>query len=132
MTESQLRTRGTGGAALGVLWGVNFASLGLVAFVLLVLVPKMAVAFADFGMKLPAVTVIVLQVSQSPVLVLVGLGLIAAAQIVLARMAGGARRVMLVASTLLQVVLVIVLACAVFLPYVELVNSVAGSSSSGG
>jgi hypothetical protein len=132
MNENQPHGRGPAAAALGLLWGVNFASLGLVAFVLLVLVPKMAAAFADFGMKLPAVTVIVLQVSQSPVLVLAGLGLIAAAEIVLVRMAGGARHAVLVVATLLEVGLVIVLACAVFLPYVELMNSLSGGNASGG
>lgn len=115
----------------GVLWGANFAALGMVAFVLLVLVPRMAVAFADFGMDLPGVTVIVLQVSKSPVLVLVGLGLIAAAQVVLARMAGGARHVVLVAATLLEIILVIVVGSAVFLPYFELLNSLSGSGAAG-
>lgn len=133
MNGAQPYKRRSGGAALGVLWGANFACLGLVAFILLVLVPRMAQAFADFGVRPPARAVMVFRISQSPALVLVGLALIAAAQIALARIASGAGRIVLFTSTLLEIVLVVAVASAVLLPYAELLNSVSsGPGSSGG
>ena len=131
MNESQPDRHRSPDVMLGVLWGVNFASLGLLAFVLLVLVPRLALAFADFEVKLPSITVTMLQVSRSPGLVLIALGLFAAAEVAVVRLVGGGRRFVLIAGAALQIAIIIAIACAVFLPYVELLNSLSGSNASG-
>lgn len=132
MSEQQIGRRAGGRAAFGMLCGVNIAGLALLGFVLLVLLPKMAMVYADFGTQLPAVTGILLKVSQARAAVLMGLGLFIAAQVAMAKSARRGGYAVLVAGTLIEIVLVVVVACAVFLPYIELINAVAGSNASGG
>lgn len=132
MNEQQAGGRTRGGAVFGMLFGVNVVALVLLGVVLLVLLPKMAAVYADFGTRLPAVTATMVQVSQAPAAVVMGLGLLLAGQMALARLAGRGRHVVLFAGTLLEVVLIVVVAFAVFLPYVELINSISGSNASGG
>ena len=69
MIEDSPARRRLFGGSLIAMWVVNLATVALLAFVLLVFLPKMAVAFADFGVKLPGVTVLVLRASQAPTLI---------------------------------------------------------------
>jgi hypothetical protein len=132
VSEGPSGRRGAGGAVFGALLGVNFAALVLLGGVLLVLLPKMAAAYAAFGTPLPAVTGILLQVSQARAAVLMGLGLLLAGQVTLARVAGRGRHVVLLVGVLVEIVLVVAVAFAVFVPYVELINSISGSNGAGG
>lgn len=132
MSEQEAGRRTRGGAVFGMLFGVNLAALVVLGVVLLVLLPKMAAVYADFGTRLPALTATMVQVSQAPAAVVMGLGLLLAGQMALARLAGCGRHLVLFAGTLLEVALIVVVAFAVFLPYVELINSISGSNASGG
>ena len=113
--------------SLMALWVVNLATVALLAFVLLVFLPKMAAAFADFGTKLPEVTVLALRASQAPTLVIAGLALFVAVQYLGVSAWREGRAVVLLVGTVFLLVLVVALAFAVFLPYVELVNSLSGA-----
>lgn len=132
MTERQAG-KPTGGRALfGMLLGVNLAALALLGVVLLVLLPKIAVAYADFGTSLPPVTAVMLKVSQARAAVLLGLGLLLVGQVALGNIAGRGRHFVLLVAALLEIVLIVAVAFVVFVPYVELINSIAGSNASGG
>ncbi len=126
MEDPSTRRRVLGGTLIA-LWTVNLATVALLAFVLLVFLPKMAMAFADFGTKLPEVTVLALRASQAPGLVVAGLALFLAAQYVGVSAWPEGRAVVLLVGTVFLLILVVAIAFAVFLPYVELVNSVAGT-----
>jgi len=127
MTEDLTDRRRTMGGALIALWTVNLATVALLGFVLLVFLPKMAAVFADFGTKLPKVTLVAVRVSQSPTLVVAVLALFLAVQYLGVSASREGRGVILLVGTLFVFVLVVAIAFAVFLPYVELVNSVSGA-----
>jgi amino acid transporter len=127
MTEDLTNRRRTMGGALIALWTVNLATVALLGFVLLVFLPKMAAVFADFGTKLPKVTLVAVRVSQSPTLVVAVLALFLAVQYLGVSASREGRGVILLVGTLFVFVLVVAIAFAVFLPYVELVNSVSGA-----
>jgi type II secretory pathway component PulF len=113
--------------SLIALWTVNLATAALLAFVLLVFLPKMGAAFADFGTKLPAVTVLALRASQAPSLVVAVLALFVAVQYLGVSAWREGRAVVLLVGTVFLLVFVVAIAFAVFLPYVELVNSLSGA-----
>ena len=127
MTEDLTDRRRTMGGALIALWTVNLATVALLGFVLLVFLPKMAAVFADFGTKLPKVTLVAVRVSQSPTLVVAVLALFLAVQYLGVSASREGRGVILLVGTLFVFVLVVAIAFAVFLPYVELVNSISGA-----
>jgi hypothetical protein len=114
-----------------VLWAVNLTAVTLLAVTLLVLVPKMTTVFADFGTRLPGITVAILTLGHSPVVVLIGLGWLLAVQGVAYAYSGNGRSLVLTGITLLVVLLVLGIALAVGLPFVELVNSSSGQGTPG-
>ncbi|MGQ9650497.1 MAG: hypothetical protein ACUVXJ_10330 [Phycisphaerae bacterium] len=133
MVSERQAGKPTGGRALfGMLLGVNLAALALLGVVLLVVVPKMAVVYEDFGTSLPPVTAVMVKMARARGAVLLGLGLLLAGQLALGNIAGRGRHLVLLVGSLLEMVLIVAVAFVVFVPYGELINSISRSNVSGG
>jgi hypothetical protein len=116
---------------LVVCWVVDIAALLLLGFVLLAVVPKMTQVFADFGTRLPTMTVAVIRLASSPTQVMIGLVSYLGAQVALVTLSREGRSLILLLFTAVSVVLVVVISIFLYLPFIEIVNAVSGSGAIG-
>jgi hypothetical protein len=114
------------------LWRVNLSALAALAGTFLFVVPRLTPVFDDFRVRLPGITMVVLNVARFPAVVIAGTTLFLAAQVLVYTQSGENRSLFLIAFTLLLLGMVGAVVLALGMPLMELSSSAAESGASGG
>jgi hypothetical protein len=108
-------------------WTANVSAMTLLAFALLVFVPRMAIMFADLGLRPPDETAILFALCRSPAGVIGGMMFLLLVQMLAYTQFADARSLVLIVFTVLALLAVSGIVLALGLPLLDPLNSVVGS-----
>lgn len=122
--EQSRREQNMNAVGHAMLLVVNLLGSALLVFMLIVLLPKAAGVFQDFGAELSPPTVAVLDIARYPAISVGFAALILIAQIAAFMYGGSARVTLLMCLAMMVVLIVLAIGLTVLMPYVEMTSTV--------